>query len=191
MKSTPSGDLGITTAGSSRLWDACPNGSILLPAMCTCGRFMRLFRQFILAATLSLSSLCMGPAHSAFAHDVEDLDSKGSGNSFEAEVIVRKVGSKNFFRSKINTNQVTGEYSVATPLGALEPGSYTVTVLHVKGRIETNLPQPRPEPRRSFVRITKKHVQACPASFVVGNGAGVPEIKLTHPIPMLPEARGR
>jgi hypothetical protein len=100
-----------------------------------------------------------------------------------------KAGSRNFFRSTIHTNQVTGEYSVATPLGALEAGSYTVTNLHAKGRIETNLPQSRPEPRRSFVRITKKHVQACPASFVLENGAGAPEIKLTHPIPMLPEAR--
>jgi len=152
---------------------------------------MRTFSHLSAIAIFAFSSFYLSSTSAAFAQWSND-SSEGApikchstrceqlGNSLQATVIVRKEGSRNFYRSTIDTNTAPIDHSIGMPLGGLEPGKYSVTVTNVRGRIVSYHPSLGP----IVHRLTKKDVGVAPSSFVIDGTSTTPQIKLLVPQPV-------
>lgn len=154
---------------------------------------MRKLPQLAAITILAFTSLSLGFSSPAFAQTGTNNDSTNSGpircmstrcqqlgNSLQATVIVRKEGSRNFYRSTIDTNTAPIDHSIGMPLGGLEPGKYSVTLTNVRGRIVSYHPSLGP----IVHRLTKKDVGVAPSSFVIDGTSTAPQIKLLVPQPV-------
>lgn len=152
---------------------------------------MRTFRQLTAITVVAFSSLYLGSTSPAFAQVNNEPSNSGPvrclstrceqvANALHATVIVRKEGSKNFYRSTIDTNTFPSDHSIGMPLGGLEPGKYTVLLTSVKGRMVSYHPTYGP----IVHKLTKKDVGVAPSSFIVDGTSTAPQIRLLVPQPV-------